>query len=461
MLFRVEKQKMKIIVRISAVLVSAGILLGGMILFASVGTGCSGIISRFSKNGGNHADSEESIENLNLIRLFSSCLVDQEQIDTVYDSIPSHQTDGISLTEFDEYMRILSGLGDGQGALLSFRILKEDERQKIADALSARLPDQTDLIEDIVPVELNYALSENQTKPIIYFQEKSNGDLYLSSDWVRLCVELHRFSELYFSAIQDQNVDAVYSMLKNSYQGGMYSFSDPTVRLKAQELCHFYLLRVKAEFSEYPIQSIDISEIVFDQQGVLDEELLRYVPREVKIGRIEGGGIVISDVLKNTLKNRDLYLYSGGSRTVRIGDYSNSATFEALFGNPDLTTISRIERSEKTGNLSEPEYRLIVDYPSARICLIGSIDSDGAWEGVVTRICIRSADQDFSIGRSLIVGMTLDDYMRNYPFADETNFILETESDDLTYRMKIELSQGKGDFIAEIILETEDAKLYF
>ena len=437
---------------------AVAVLVVSIIFSISACSDFSGLIRRFVSGQSALQENVETVENSNLIRLISSCLSDSNQIKTVYSSIPSGQLDGMSLAEFEEYIAVLSKLGDEKGALLSFQILKDDVRSGICDGLIEELPSQEDLLTQCVPVQLEYEVTEEDETTLVFFQEKEDGTLYLSSEWARQCVELYRFSSLYFRALQDQNVDAVYSMLQNSYSNRDYSFSNQTIWLKAQEMCRFYLLRVKTDFTEYRISAADITKIVFDQQGVLDEELLAYEPRMVTIVRSDLGGIVIHDVLTNTLKIKDLYLYIGENRTARIGDYSNNAFFESLFGSPILTTISRIEEEEGSSDSASPEYNLIVDYPTARINLRGTIDALGAWEGVITRIQIGSTGPDFSLGKSIRVGMTLDEFMADYPFADETGFILVTENDDQGYRLKIRLSYGTGDRVSEIVLEAMQPK---
>jgi hypothetical protein len=418
---------------------------------------CSDISDLFDRLTGDPSrlqENEPPVGNSNLIRLISSCLTDPSQIETVYSSIPNHQLDGMSIAEFEGYIDVLKRLGDGKGTLLSFQILKDDSRLEICDALIEKLPTEKELLEITVPVKLEYEGAEEGDSTLIYFQQKENGTLYLSSEWARQCVEMYRFSELYFTALQDQNADAVYSMLQNSYHDRDYSFSNSTIRLKAEEMCRFYLLRVKTDFKDYRLTAADITKIIYDQQGVLDDELIEYEPRTVTIHRSEFGVIVIDDVLTDTLKIRDLYLYAGITRTLRIGDHSNSAYFESLLGDPLLTTFSRIDPlGSSDTEATEPEYDLIVDYQTARINLRGTIDANGAWEGVITRIQIGSSGPDFSIGRSIRVGMTLDDFMTLYPFADETGFILITENDDQAYRLKIRLSRGVGDTVSGITLE--------
>ncbi|MBN1891240.1 MAG: hypothetical protein JW780_00510 [Clostridiales bacterium] len=401
------------------------------------------------------AETEEAIENSNFIRLIALGLSDPDQIITVYSSIPHNQLDGMSQTEFEEYIGVLRRLGEDKGGLLSFKILKDEKRQEACDALSAKLPSQTELVTKCVPVKLEFEMSLENDSTLIFFQERENGSLYLSAEWVRQCIELYRFSELYFSALQNQNVDAVYSMIRDSFYDRDYSLSDTTIRLKAQEMCRFYLLRVKTDFNEYRISSFDITKITFDQQGVLDDELIEYEPRVVQVQRNEYGGIVVNDVLTNTLKIGDLYLYANGGRTVRIGDYSNNIQFEALFGDPVLTTISRVEQAEADDETESIPFNLTVDYPTARIRLLGNVDAIGEWEGTITQIQIGSSDQDFSIGNSIRVGMTLEEFMAHYPFADETNFILGTETDEQSYRLRIRFSQDAKETVSKIVLETE------
>lgn len=414
----------------------------------------TGLIDRMLSDRTRYEENEPPVENSNLIRLIASCLADSKQISTVYASIPDRQLDGMTVAEFGEYIEVLARLGEGKGKLLSFQIMKDDSRLAMIDALINKLPNEKDLLEISVPVKMEYEGAGTSVSTYIYFQQNENGALFISSEWARQCVEMYRFSELYFTALQDQNADAVYSMLLNSYRDRDYSFSNETIRLKAEEMCRFYLLRVKKDFADYRMSEADITRIVFDQQGVLDDELFEYVPRTVTISRSELGTIVINDVLTDTLKVRDLYLYSGNTRTIRIGDYSNSAYFESLLGDPLLTTFSRIDPPvENDDETTNPEYDLIVDYLTARINLRGTIDEKGAWEGVITRIRIGSTGPDFSIGRNVRVGMKLDDFMELYPFADETGFVLVTENDEQAYRLKILLSHGAGDTITEITLE--------
>ena len=430
------------------------VLLVVLIAFFTVGcSDLSGLIQSFIDARSGLGENEEYVENSNLIRLFSSCLSDPEQIKTVYSSVPSGQLDGMSLSEFEEYVGILTRLGDEKGAMRSFQILKDDDQIRIREEMIRELPSQEDLLSRCVPVKLDFEVVQEDDSTMIFFQEKDDGSLYLSSEWVRQCTELYRFSELYFRALQDQNVDAVYSMMQNSYQNRNYSFSGATIRLKAQEMCRFYLLRVKAEFDDYRINALDITKIVFDQQGVLDEELLKYEPRIVTVARSDFGGILIQDILTNALKIKDLYLYIGDSRTARIGDYSNNVFFESLFGDPILTTVSKVPEDGGPSDFATSEYDLIVDYPTVRINLRGTIDANGAWEGVITRIMIGSTGPDFSLGKSIRVGMTLDEFMEDYPFADETGFILSTENDDQGYRLKIRLSGGNEEIVSGIILE--------
>lgn len=412
----------------------------------------SGFIGDITGSRPGIAEAEEVLENSNFIRLIASGLSDSDQIATVYSSIPRNQLDGMSQTEFEEYIGVIRRLGEDKGELLSFKILKDEKRREVCDTLAAKLPSRTDLLTKCVPVKLEYETSLENDDTLIFFQERENGNLYLSAEWVRQCVELYRFSELYFSALQDQNVDAVYSMIRNSFYDREYSLSDATIRLKAREMCRFYLLRVKTDFDEYRISCIDITNITFDQQGVLDDELIEYEPRIVHVQRNDYGGIVVTDVLTDSLRIRDLYLYADGDRTVRIGDYSNNIQFEALFGDPVLMTISRVDQTDdESGNLP---FNLTVDYPTARIRLIGNVDERGEWEGTITQIQIGSSDQDFSIGNSIRVGMTLEEFMAKYPFADETNFILGIETDEQNYRMKIRFSQSADGKVSKIVLET-------
>jgi hypothetical protein len=394
------------------------------------------------------------IDPTNFARLLVSCLSDSEQIQTVYSSIPSAQLDNLSLSTFEKYIGLLSRLDDDLGPLISFKIMGDADLEVLRDSIIQKLPGQEALIQKTVPVLLEFENAPDEKAVLIFFQQKEDGTAYLSEEWVTQCLELYDFSELYFNSIQAQNVDAVYSLIAESFVGRDYTFSQQTILLKVEEMCRYYLLRVMPEFEEYRVRSIDISGILFEQPNVLDENFKEYDSREVGVLRNVSDGIVVSDVMSNSLAVRDYYLYFGDSRTIRIGDRANSANFVTLFGEPVLTTIG-IEAgtvSDDKGEL-QTERMITVDYPDATITVRGLVDENGGWDGIVTRIRIRSEESQFAVGNVIHPGMTREAFMEIYPFADQTDYILSAETDGQLYELEVRFNPGNGDVVMDIRLQ--------
>lgn len=394
------------------------------------------------------------IDPTNFARLLVSCMSDSDQIQTVYSSIPSSQLENISLSTFEKYIELLSRLDDDLGSLVSFKIMGDADLEVLRDTIIQKLPDQEALIRRTVPVLLEFGEASDDKAVLIFFQQKEDGTAYLSEEWVTQCLELYDFSELYFSSIQSQNVDAVYSLIADSYVGRDYTFSPETIRLKVEEMCRYYLLRVMPEFAEYRVCSVDISGILFEQPNVLDENFKEYDSREVGVLRNGSGSIVVSDIMSNSLAARDYYLYYGDSRTIRIGDRANSANFVTLFGEPELTTIGI-----KAGTVSDDkgelrtEHMITVDYPDATITVRGLIDENGGWDGIVTRIRIRSEESQFAVGNVIHPGMTREAFMEIYPFADQTDYVLSAETDGQLYELEVRFDPGNGDVVMDIRLQ--------
>ena len=430
-----------------------------LILFLSLSlSSCSNVSNFFARVKNNIIGGDpvitEPIDPTNFARLLVSCLSDTNQIESVYSSIPSSQLDNLSLSSFEKYIRLLSRLDDDLGPLVSFQIMGDADLEVFRDAIIQKLPDQEALIVKTVPVLLVFENTSDEKDVLIFFQVGENGTAYLSEEWVMQCLELYDFSELYFNSIETQNIDSVYSLIEKSFEGRDYAFSQQTIRLKVEEMCRYYLLRVMPEFEDYRIRSVDISGILFEQPNVLDEALKEYSSREVEVLRNQSEGIVVRDVMSNSLAVRDYYLYFGDSRTIRIGDRANSANFVTLFGEPEMTTIGA-KAGTVYDDMGEPQTERIItiDYPDATITVRGLVDSSGAWDGIVTRIRIRSEVSRFAIGNVIHSGMTREAFMELYPFADQTNYILSAETDGQLYELEVKFNPGTGGVVMDIRLQ--------
>lgn len=439
--------------RRGAALLTACIMLSG--LFLSACSNISDALDRFTN--GVYSVAPQNVKLLdatNFVRLLTTCISDVEQTKSIYDLIPDQQLDHVSYAAFEEYISVLSRLNSRNGALSSFQIVSDASRQSLLKELSDNLPESEELIESTVPVALTFDSEVGESATYIYYQEKEDGTAFLSEDWVTQCLELYNFSELYFSSLEDQNVDAVYYLISDSISGRDYSFSEEIIRLKVLEMCRFYQFRVKPTFDEYKMLSMDISCIHFEQSEVLDDELIDYSAREIIVCRNDTEKIVVRDIMTNPLNDREIYLYYQNERAVRIGDRANSTSFNNLFGEPFLMTVGReIGVTSNEGGEPEITRSIVIDYPSVSITIAGQIQSRGDWEGVITRIHIRSDSEEYSLGRTVYTGMTRDEFMEIYPFADQTDYVLSAEIDNQIFALEVLFAPENGDVLTDIRIE--------
>ena len=399
-------------------------------------------------------DSSNILSESNFVRVVTSCLVieDEEEIKAVYETIPQVQLDYMSLSTFTNYVRMLSRLVEGRGDINSFSILNSEEVIPIQDEMITNVPSQEALIRSSVPVELLF-FDQSQNEPVfIFFQRDENGLAYLSKDWVDQCLILYQYADHYFQAVNSQNINAIYSMISNSYLSASYSLSDKSILIKAREISRYYLARVKSEQGEYRVVTLDISRVDFVQPNVLSANMEDYESRQVGFFVNSVGTVSVDEHILNSLSIRDYYLFQGNSRTIRIGDIATSGLFNSIFGEPKLTTIGRTIEISDSGD-SEAIRRIIVEYPDVAFVIVGIILSDDNWEGTIYQIRISKPNDDFSLGNSIRVGMSRDDFMKLYPFADETAYSLENITDSQKYKLVADFSADGSDTLDTVTLE--------
>lgn len=416
-----------------------------------------GVLRRLGIAKGAGVDSGDVLSESNFVRVITSCLLmdDSEDIKAAYETIPSVQLDNMSLSTFTNYVQMLSGLTEGRGLLSSFKIISSEEAIPVQDAMVESIPNQEDLIRLSIPVELVFS-DQSQTDPVfIYFQRAEDGMPYLSKSWVDQCLILFQYADHYFQAVNSQNINAIYSMISNSYLDASYSLSDKSIILKAREISRYYLSRVKSEPSEYRVVALNISRVEFNQPSVLTNDLEDYESRRVGFFMNSVGTVSVDEHIINTLSTRDYYLYDDYSRTIRIGDIATSGLFNSLFGSPKLTTIGRLLDASDSGD-SESIRRIIVEYAEVSFVIVGKVLSDDNWEGTIYQIRISEQSEDFSLGNSIYVGMSRDEFMKLYPFADETDFYIENITDSQRYMLHADFSQDESDTLDSVTLELVD-----
>lgn len=395
---------------------------------------------------------EKTLDKQSLVRQMAECISDASQIKNVYHSIPAEQLDGLSYASFSSYITALTYLHIDKSAITSFRFLTDSENKAITDAIAVNAADYQSLLASTIPVELFYGNEPSQDPPVyMYIQEDANGTAYLSSTWVKECLNVFDFAGLYFAALEKQNTQAVASLINDSQVPAEGLFSTAVINYKAGELVQYYHLKVQSPFVDYRLISMDISQLSYLQPEVLDDISLSYQTRTVRFVRNSLNNISIRDSVNNPLTTKDFYLYYKGEKTIRIGDRADSNQFLDLFGEPALTIFSS-QFSTNTGT-QEPQQMIVISYASISVTIKGTVYKDDSWDGQIIQIRLRESDPDYVLGKTIFAGMSRDALMLMYPFADQTDYILTTTLDDQKYVMTFVFAEDKEKQITGVTLE--------
>jgi hypothetical protein len=395
------------------------------------------------------------LDRQSLVRNLASCISDTTQIQNVYNAIPSVQLDGISYATFYSYIIALTRLHTNTEAVTSFRFVTKDESGQIMSTIAANASGFDNLLKATVPVELYYGSVQSSDQPVyIYIQEDANGSAYLSNVWVKECLNAFDFAGLYFAALEDQNPDAVASLIKGSQVPADGQFSSAVINYKARELTQYYHLKVQSPFPNYRLMSLDISQLSYLQPEVLDDISLSYQTRTVHFIRNTLNNFTIRDSVINPLATKDFYLYYNGEKTIRIGDRADSNQFLKLFGSPDSKILGALYSAGTNSGIIQQI--IILSYSSATVTIRGNFYDDGSWDGQIVKIQLRSASLKFNLGMSINNGMTRDALMLLYPFADQTDYILSTTVDDQKYKMTFEFASDADRTVSDVQLQMLD-----
>ena len=394
------------------------------------------------------------LDRQSLVRNLASCISDTTQIQNVYNVIPSVQLDGISYATFYSYIMALTRLHTNTEAVTSFRFVTKDESSQIMSAIAVNASGFDNLLKATIPVELYYGNVQSSDQPVyIYIQEDANGSAYLSSVWVKECLNAYDFAGMYFGALSAQNSDAVASLINGSQVPADGAFSSAVINYKATELAQYYHLKVQSPFSEYRLMSLDISQLSYLQPEVLDDISLSYQTRTVHFIRNELNNFTIRDSVINPLSTKDFYLYYKGDRTIRIGDRADSNQFQKLFGTPDSKIRGALYSAGANSGIIQQI--IILSYSSATVTIRGNFydDEEGSWDGQIIKIQLLSPSSDFNLGTTIYNGMTRDALMLLYPFADQTDYVLSTTVDDQKYEMTFQFALDTDRTISNVQLQ--------
>ena len=366
-------------------------------------------------------------------------------IQQVYSQIPRSQLDGISFSSFDAYVRMLGKMV--MRDVGSFRFLSGSQREEKLAELAERSPFFDELVHRSYPIEVQSESKEESR--FVYIQKRDDGTAFLSSTWVEACLALNRYAILYFHAIEEPNQPAMESLLSNAVNStGGGEISSLVIDYKAQGILSYYLRQVRDSFVNFRLTEVDVSRLTYVQPDFFNETKNETVPRPVHFIRRTEQVISVRDTISSPLKLSDLTLFRDGvaKEPIRVGNTPGNNVISQFLGEPLVVSSTPAEDDSS-------RQVIVAGYPSFSLTALGSMQEDGSWWGQIIRIRIRNNSENVSLGSGLAVGMSLDNLLRQYPFADLEDYALEVTAQNITYRMTFSMDEETGGYVESINLE--------
>ena len=397
-------------------------------VFSGILTSCSG--KGFKKS---------TIDVPEMARIVADSLDDISLSESLYETIPDDQKDGMTYSEYHEYISVLSDMIPNQGRVLTFEIVEGAEKQRLLEAMLSNDPEEySDLIMSCIPIKVTTTGVRRSGTPIyFYLQTKPDGTVYLNRSWAKSCMDLYAFSVHYFEAYTNENLTDVISLIPYTETAETLPESEDILREKGKEMIRFYTHNVKSDESDYEMISIDASNLLYLQPEVYDNHL-HVSSRQVRFRSDSQDVISVVDPIENELKTADLYLYYNNRRTVRIGDHSAPLQLKSIFGDP--LTVSCGPVMVPADNMEDGLRNILIRYKGFSITVYGVYHGEDDWTGTLVHFDIYSS-RKVGIGSNMSLNDSSWDVLYQYPFADQMGCELQVLVDGEIYKLKIEFDK--------------------
>ena len=382
---------------------------------------------------------KKTIDVPEMARIVADSLDDISLTESLFESIPEEQRDGLTYSEYYEYISVLQKMIPNQGRVLTFEIVEGAEKKRLLEAMiSGDADDYSDLIMSCVPIKVTTTGIRRSGTPIyFYLQTKPDGTVFLSRSWAKSCMDLYAFSVHYFEAYTNENLTDVISLIPYTETTEPLPESKDILREKAKEMIHFYTHNVKSDKGDYEMISIDASNLLYLQPEVYDNHL-RVSSRQVRFRSDAQDVISVIDPIEHELKTADLYLYYNNRRTLRIGDNAAPLQLSSIFGDP--LTVSCGPVMEPAENMEDGLRNILIRYKGFSITVYGVYHGEDDWTGTLVHFDIYSSKK-VGIGSNMSLNESSWDVLSQYPFADQMGYELKVTVDGETYSLKIEFDK--------------------
>lgn len=417
-------------------LVIAFMLVISLLLTSGCTTVVDGIRSIFDENDNHVSQMGENgyLSLYSLIQKLVDSIRSENELTTAFSSIPERQRDGISLDLYEQYIRLIRRAITGE--IGSFSVMSDDDIALYQEEMLIQRPDQADLIQSLTGVWLYFRETGRQEEKYpIFLETPDDGPALLSHSWVEQTQQLADVSSLYFDAIDRSDQEALAVLLQIAEPDKPLDL----MKIKAARIISFYQDSISTRTTEFKVLQARMDTIVYEAFGIIQPNQNTAVSRTIELKSKPQRGYEINDTISDNLREIDLSLFFSEQFLFRFAaidddgqlDQIRSNYFESLVGTPFEHTD---ENCSTVGNIQ----RLELEYEMLDLIVEGSCFRHSRWDGVVQNIVIHSPMT--RLGSGLRPGQSVYEILRRYPFADETDYIIQSRFNGYLVKIAFEIT---------------------
>lgn len=384
---------------------------------------------------------EKKLSTQEFLRLIITAIDDEDKVSDAYASLPPSQVDGLSYSYFSEYLDIIRKTTfHSKGEVTSFSIIEDEDLSRI---LTSNKIDSANIGCSVI----KYYQSNKQA--YFFYNIDSEGNAYISEDWALGIINIYSYAEHYFTMIDNQNVEGVYTLLRPGITDSYYSTE--AIYARAEALIDFYSFYVKSTISEYEVNLLTPSNFDITIPEVINSNQSEYEKHKVFITADNNGGFLIEDLISTPPDAALSYIYNQeGDRVLHVGStYSNEELYSVL-GTPSSIYIPRTN-SQGVDDEEDDLDSMIIAYEDMLIILEGTNLDESSFSGDLVSVYLYSGCQ-YSLGNIVSTGDSVSKILEHYPFIDLSSG--ELDFDSMTNSYNISFSIDVKDEITYINIST-------
>lgn len=387
-----------------------------------------------------------SLTDSQLVDKVVKAIADKSLRQSIYQSIPLYQLNGLTYKEFQDFVSLLASIT--QVDINSFSPMKTSDRIAYVKSVSSISPE----FETEAKTSTYFWLenSGNKTKSIripFIIQRSIQNEPYLSRTWMTKLVELYNFGEYYLHSLQQKNAQILAGFLVNPFLPKEYR--DQIAYNQANQLLSFYKENVVNFKSDVELVSLGMDKLVY---RIKYNSISKNRENEDKhVGGIENfevklkekylsiynknTGFQVNDYVPISLTDEDFKVYKQDQPLFSVGESVSTKDLEPTLGK--LINVTELPLP-KWINYGGKASLIYLEYDGLTIEMIGisrqmveKEDKDGPndlsnfifkteYVGIIRSATLFSAN--FRLGDGLYPQMGLPLLFEKFPFINVGNY---------------------------------------